>query len=81
MAYTSTRSSTMKILKITLAMRPSHTTYAFKSILPNGIPAFRLYRMRARTQRLQQGSAYELLLDLFETKIEQILKTLLKMKI
>ncbi|KJG10998.1 magnesium transporter CorA [Photobacterium kishitanii] len=36
------------------------------------LPAFRLYRMRARTQRLQQGNAYELLLDLFETKIEQL---------
>ncbi|MCG3865604.1 MULTISPECIES: magnesium/cobalt transporter CorA [unclassified Photobacterium] len=36
------------------------------------LPAFRLYRMRARTQHLQQGSAYELLLDLFETKIEQL---------
>lgn len=36
------------------------------------LPAFRLYRMRARTQRLQEGNAYELLLDLFETKIEQL---------
>ncbi|EAR57365.1 magnesium and cobalt transport protein [Photobacterium sp. SKA34] len=36
------------------------------------LPAFRLYRMRARTQHLQQGNAYELLLDLFETKIEQL---------
>jgi magnesium transporter len=36
------------------------------------LPAFRLYRMRARSQRLGEGNAYELLLDLFETKIEQL---------
>ncbi len=36
------------------------------------LPAFRLYRMRARSQTLIEGSAYELLLDLFETKIEQL---------
>lgn len=36
------------------------------------LPAFRLYRMRARSQRLTDGNAYELLLDLFETKIEQL---------
>lgn len=36
------------------------------------LPAFRLYRMRARTQILVDGNAYELLLDLFETKIEQL---------
>ncbi|UAJ65818.1 magnesium/cobalt transporter CorA [Candidatus Schneideria nysicola] len=36
------------------------------------LPAFRLYRMRARNQRLIDGNAYELLLDLFETKIEQL---------
>lgn len=36
------------------------------------LPAFRLYRMRARTQQLTEGNAYELLLDLFETKIEQL---------
>lgn len=36
------------------------------------LPAFRLYRMRARTQTLVTGNAYELLLDLFETKIEQL---------
>lgn len=36
------------------------------------LPAFRLYRMRARNQSLVEGSAYELLLDLFETKIEQL---------
>ncbi|AKC32266.1 magnesium/cobalt transporter CorA [Candidatus Pantoea carbekii] len=36
------------------------------------LPAFRLYRMRARNQILTDGNAYELLLDLFETKIEQL---------
>lgn len=36
------------------------------------LPAFRLYRMRARNQMLVDGNAYELLLDLFETKIEQL---------
>ncbi|WP_127959089.1 magnesium/cobalt transporter CorA [Serratia microhaemolytica] len=36
------------------------------------LPAFRLYRMRARSQRMNDGNAYELLLDLFETKIEQL---------
>ncbi|MFZ1871787.1 MAG: magnesium/cobalt transporter CorA [Chania sp.] len=36
------------------------------------LPAFRLYRMRARNQRMMEGNAYELLLDLFETKIEQL---------
>jgi len=36
------------------------------------LPAFRLYRMRARNQQLTDGNAYELLLDLFETKIEQL---------
>lgn len=36
------------------------------------LPAFRLYRMRARTTKLLEGSAYELLLDLFSTKIEQL---------
>ncbi|CCP01302.1 outer membrane phospholipase A [Erwinia amylovora Ea644] len=36
------------------------------------LPAFRLYRMRARSQTLIDGNAYELLLDLFETKIEQL---------
>ncbi|TKI04167.1 magnesium/cobalt transporter CorA [Martelella alba] len=36
------------------------------------LPAFRLYRMRARSQTLTDGNAYELLLDLFETKIEQL---------
>lgn len=36
------------------------------------LPAFRLYRMRARNQQMVDGNAYELLLDLFETKIEQL---------
>ena len=36
------------------------------------LPAFRLYRMRARSQSMVDGNAYELLLDLFETKIEQL---------
>lgn len=36
------------------------------------LPAFRLYRMRARNQTMVDGNAYELLLDLFETKIEQL---------
>ncbi len=36
------------------------------------LPAFRLYRMRSRREKLIDGNAYELLLDLFETKIEQL---------
>lgn len=36
------------------------------------LPAFRLYRMRTRNQSMMDGNAYELLLDLFETKIEQL---------
>lgn len=36
------------------------------------LPAFRLYRMRSRNQTLANGNVYELLLDLFETKIEQL---------
>ncbi|MDO4626920.1 MAG: magnesium/cobalt transporter CorA [Pasteurellaceae bacterium] len=36
------------------------------------LPAFRLYRMRSRNQKLVECNAYELLLDLFETKIEQL---------
>ncbi|MBS9543849.1 magnesium/cobalt transporter CorA [Morganella morganii subsp. sibonii] len=36
------------------------------------LPAFRLYRMRARKQSMQDGNGYEILLDLFETKIEQL---------
>ncbi|QIQ21226.1 magnesium/cobalt transporter CorA [Zophobihabitans entericus] len=36
------------------------------------LPAFRLYRMRSRYQKLSDGNAYEVLLDLFETKVEQL---------
>lgn len=36
------------------------------------LPAFRLYRMRSRHAKLLDSNAYELLLDLFETKIEQL---------
>lgn len=36
------------------------------------LPAFRLYRMRTRIARLSDNNAYEVLLDLFETKIEQL---------
>ncbi len=36
------------------------------------LPAFRLYRMRARKQLMVDGNPFELLLDLFETKIEQL---------
>lgn len=42
------------------------------SLRDRELPAFRLYRMRSRTQRLLECNAYELLLDLFETKIEQL---------
>ena len=36
------------------------------------LPAFRLYRMRSRREKLIDSNAYELLLDVFETKIEQL---------
>ncbi|MFV9996662.1 MAG: magnesium/cobalt transporter CorA [Arsenophonus endosymbiont of Dermacentor nuttalli] len=36
------------------------------------LPAFRLYRIRSRNQKLIDANAYELFLDLFETKIEQL---------
>lgn len=36
------------------------------------LPAFRLYRMRSRREKMIDGNAYELLLDLLETKIEQL---------
>lgn len=36
------------------------------------LPAFRLYRMRATQQTLLDGNPFEIFLDLFETKIEQI---------
>lgn len=40
------------------------------------LPAFRLYRMRARKQLLIDGNVFEVLLDLFETKIEQLADTI-----
>ena len=40
------------------------------------LPVFRLYRMRARNHLLSVGNAYELLLDLFEVKIEQLADTI-----
>lgn len=40
------------------------------------LPAFRLYRMRARRALLVDGNAFEVLLDLFETKIEQLADTI-----
>ncbi|QIW16502.1 magnesium and cobalt transport protein CorA [Pasteurellaceae bacterium RH1A] len=36
------------------------------------LPAFRLYRMRSRREKLIDCNAYEVLLDLLETKIEQL---------
>lgn len=42
------------------------------TIREKDLPAFRLYRLRARNQILKSGNAYEILLDLFETKIEQL---------
>ncbi|RKS87687.1 magnesium transporter [Orbus hercynius] len=36
------------------------------------LPAFRLYRMRSRYQEVIDGNAYEILLDLFEVKVEQL---------
>ncbi|AGH39348.1 transport protein [Bibersteinia trehalosi USDA-ARS-USMARC-188] len=42
------------------------------TIRERDLPAFRLYRMRSRRAKLIDGNAYELLLDLFETKIEQL---------
>ncbi|WMY96280.1 MAG: magnesium/cobalt transporter CorA [Arsenophonus sp.] len=36
------------------------------------LPAFRLYRMRLRNRKIFTVNAYELFLDLFETKIEQL---------
>ncbi|MFT8229880.1 MAG: magnesium/cobalt transporter CorA [Enterobacterales bacterium] len=42
------------------------------SLRSRELPAFRLYRIRIRNQLLIDGNAYEVLLDLFETKIEQL---------
>lgn len=36
------------------------------------LPAFRLYRMRSRYQEMADGNAFEILLDLFEVKVEQL---------
>ncbi|OTP89543.1 magnesium and cobalt transport protein CorA [Gilliamella apicola] len=36
------------------------------------LPAFRLYRMRSRYQGMNDGNPYEVLLDLFEVKVEQL---------
>ncbi|WWP02042.1 MAG: magnesium/cobalt transporter CorA [Candidatus Dasytiphilus stammeri] len=36
------------------------------------LPAFKSYRMRARSQILLDGNVFEIVLDLFETKIEQL---------
>ena len=47
------------------------STVAF-TLRDRELPAFRLYRMRSRIQKLEACNAYELLLDLFETKIEQL---------
>lgn len=59
--------------------RAGNTTVAFTirdgrlyTLREREFPTFRLYRMRARHQILMEGNAYELLLDLFETKIEQL---------
>lgn len=58
---------------------PANSTVAFTvregrlfTLRERELPAFRLYRMRARKARLVDGNAYEVLLDLFETKIEQL---------
>ncbi|WP_301098711.1 magnesium/cobalt transporter CorA [Otariodibacter sp.] len=42
------------------------------TIRERDLPAFRLYRMRSRREKMMDGNAYELLLDLLETKIEQL---------
>lgn len=59
--------------------RASNATVAFTiregrlyTLHERELPAFRLYRMRARSQSLISGTAHEILLDLFETKIEQL---------
>lgn len=38
----------------------------------NDLAAFRLYRLRSRHSKLIDGNGYEILLDLMETKIEQL---------
>lgn len=70
-----TPSSSLKMRKITpvtpLWHLPSSDGRLF-TLRERELPAFRLYRMRARSQSMVDGNAYELLLDLFETKIEQL---------
>ena len=36
------------------------------------LTAFRLYRMRSRNTKMLEGNAYEILLDLLDTKVEQL---------
>lgn len=74
MGYTSTRSSFEDAED-----HAGNSTVAFTiregrlfTLRERELPAFRLYRMRVRNQTLVDGNAYELLLDLFETKIEQL---------
>lgn len=59
--------------------RAENTTVAFTihdgrlfTLRERNLPAFRLYRMRSRYQQFYSGNAYEILLDLFETKVEQL---------
>lgn len=42
------------------------------SIRSRELTPFRLYRLRSLNQKLIMGNAYEVLLDIFETKVEQI---------
>lgn len=74
-ACTSTPSSFMKMRTITQVTQPSHLLSAKDAcftLRERELPAFRLYRMRSRSQLMVDGNAYRLLLDLFETKIEQL---------
>jgi magnesium transporter len=73
-ACTFTPSSSLKMRKTTRVTPPWRLPFATAACLPcaSVLPAFRLYRMRARSQAMVDGNAYELLLDLFETKIEQL---------
>lgn len=59
--------------------RAATTTVAFTirdgrlfTLRERELPVFRLYRMRSRSASLVSANAYELLLDLFEVKIEQL---------
>lgn len=63
--------------------RRGNTTVAFTirdgrlfTLRERDLPTFRLYRLRSRTQILEDGNAYEVLLDLFENKIEQLADTI-----